>query len=131
MDDRGTLARSTMPELDPAIGDEDYCYLTTTGRVSGQPREIEIWFGLAGATLYMLSGGRERSNWVRNLVRTPEVRVRIREREFDGTARIVPEGEEDAAARRLLFDKYATRYSGDLSAWRRTALPVAVDLSLG
>ena len=44
--------------LPSRAADEDYCYLTTTGRVSGEPREIEIWFGLAGDTLYMLSGGR-------------------------------------------------------------------------
>lgn len=30
-----------MAKLDPALADEDYCYLTTTGRVSGLPREIE------------------------------------------------------------------------------------------
>jgi hypothetical protein len=33
------------------LADEDYCYLTTIGRVSGEPREIEIWFGLDGRTL--------------------------------------------------------------------------------
>jgi hypothetical protein len=54
---------------------ESFCYLTTTGRVSGEPREIEIWFGLEGETLYMLSGGRERSDWVKNLRREPAVRV--------------------------------------------------------
>jgi hypothetical protein len=25
-----------------SLADEDYCYLTTTGRVSGEPREIEV-----------------------------------------------------------------------------------------
>ena len=30
---------------------EEFCYLTTTGRVSGKPREIEIWFGMKGDTL--------------------------------------------------------------------------------
>ena len=116
------------PELE-GLADEDYCYLTTTGRISGEPREIEIWFGLAGSRLYMLSGGRDRSNWVRNLMRTPEVRVRIGDREFEGRARIVNDGNEDAAARRLLLDKYAPGYSGDLSAWGRDSLPVAVDLA--
>jgi deazaflavin-dependent oxidoreductase (nitroreductase family) len=115
-------------ELDPALADEDYCYLTTIGRVSGRRREIEIWFGLEGRTLYMLSGGRERSNWVRNLRRTPRVRVRIGERIFDGRGRIVKQAEEDARARRLLLDKYVPGYGGDLSEWGRTALPVAVDL---
>jgi deazaflavin-dependent oxidoreductase (nitroreductase family) len=113
-----------------ALGDEDYCYLTTTGRVSGEPREIEIWFGLRGSTLYMLSGGRDRSNWVRNLMRTPQVRVRIGDERFDGTARVVEQGDEDALARRLLLDKYAPGYSGDLTEWGRDSLPIAVDLAV-
>jgi deazaflavin-dependent oxidoreductase (nitroreductase family) len=108
--------------------DENYCYLTTIGRVSGEPREIEIWFGLEGSTLYMLSGGRERSDWVKNLRREPAVRVRIGERTFEGRARIVTDTEEDARARRLLLDKYSPRYGGDLSSWGREALPVAVDV---
>ena len=117
-----------MAVLDPGLAGEEYCYLTTTGRLSGLPREIEIWFGLAGTTLYMLSGRGERSNWVRNLRRTPEVRVRIGDRAFNGTARIVGEADEDALARRTLLEKYETRYTGDLSGWGRTALPVAVDI---
>ena len=59
------------------MSDEAYCYLTTRGRVSGEPREIEIWFALEGRTVYLLSGGRDRSNWVRNLQADPSVRVRI------------------------------------------------------
>jgi deazaflavin-dependent oxidoreductase (nitroreductase family) len=76
----------------------------------------------------MLSGGRERSNWVKNLTRDPEVRVRIRDQSLQGTARIVTDQEEDARARRLLLEKYTAGYSGDLSDWGETALPVAVDL---
>jgi deazaflavin-dependent oxidoreductase (nitroreductase family) len=119
-----------VPELtdDPLLAEEPYCYLTTTGRVSGEPREIEIWFGLEGSTLYMLSGGGDRSNWVRNLIKTPEVSVRIGDRTFAGRARIVDDVAEDARARELLLAKYSPGYGGDLSDWGRTALPVAVDL---
>jgi hypothetical protein len=35
---------------------------------------------------------------------------------------------EDERARSLVHDKYVTRYSGDLREWRRTALPVVVEL---
>lgn len=42
--------------FDVASADEDFCYLTTRGRVSGQPHEIEIWFAADGETLYMLAG---------------------------------------------------------------------------
>ncbi len=108
--------------------DAQYCYLTTTGRRSGRPHTIEIWFGLEGNTLYMLSGGRGRSDWVKNLVRNAEVSLRIGERTFEGRARLVTEPTEDTLARRLLVSKYAPTYSQDLTEWGRTSLPVAVDL---
>jgi deazaflavin-dependent oxidoreductase (nitroreductase family) len=112
------------------LAGHDYCYLTTTGRTSGQPREIEIWFGLSpqAGVLYMLSGGRERSDWVKNLQREPRVSVRVGGETSDGRARVVADPDEDALARRLLFEKYSPRYSGDLERWRGEALPVAVDL---
>jgi deazaflavin-dependent oxidoreductase (nitroreductase family) len=117
--------------LDPALANEQYCYLTTTGRVSGEPREIEIWFGIEDEIVYMLSGGRDRSNWVRNLIANPRVNVRIGDRILAGRARIVDDRDEGALARRLLFEKYSDGYSGDLSDWRDTALPIAVDLETG
>lgn len=107
----------------------DYCYLTTTGRKSGQPREIEIWFGTAGGRLYLLAGGGERAHWVRNLRAEPRVSVRVGERTYGARARVVEAGTgEDAEARRLLLEKYGPRYSGDLTNWGRTALPVALEL---
>jgi deazaflavin-dependent oxidoreductase (nitroreductase family) len=125
--------------LDPALADEDYCYLTTIGRVSRKPREIEIWFALRGGpagpapggegdTVYLLSGGGERSNWVKNLRRDARVSVRIAERAFPGRARVVADPAENARARELLVGKYAPRYSGSLDDWRQRALPVAIDL---
>ena len=115
---------------DASLGGEQFCYLTTTGRVTGRPHTIEIWFGLNERTLYMLSGNgpRQRADWVRNLMKTPAVSVRIGEREFAGVGRIVNDAQEDALARRLLLEKYEAGYSGDLSEWGETALPVAVDL---
>ena len=62
--------------FDLALAAEQYCYLTTTGRTSGEPREIEIWFGLDGESLYLMSGGRDRSHWVRNMRKEPAVTVR-------------------------------------------------------
>jgi deazaflavin-dependent oxidoreductase (nitroreductase family) len=123
-------------DLDPraaAVGEvaaaESFCYLTTTGRVSGRPHTIEIWFAVDGSTLYLLSGGAERSDWVRNLIRTPAVEVRIADRTFPGTARVVTDPAEDERARRLVHDKYQPGYRGDLTEWRQSSLPVAVDLT--
>jgi hypothetical protein len=76
----------------------------------------------------MLSGGRDRSDWVKNLLREPRVNVRLGHERSGGTARVVEEAGEQTHARGLLFDKYSRRYTGDLERWRDTALPVAVDL---
>ena len=116
------------PELD-ALGDQPYCQLTTIGRTSGLERTIEIWFAIRGPTLYMLSGGGIRAHWVRNLLREPAVRIRIGEAVIAGRARLVDGGPEEATARRLLLEKYQPAYAGDLTAWSRTSLPVAVDVT--
>ena len=110
-----------------------FCYLTTTGRVSRRPHTIEIWFALDDRTLYLLSGGGDRSDWVRNLQASPGVTIRIGRRdapELAGRARLLaPGSDEDELARRLVTDKYQPGYGGDLSGWRRSSLPVAVDLA--
>jgi deazaflavin-dependent oxidoreductase (nitroreductase family) len=116
--------------IDPQrFADDDFCYLTTTGRVTGRQHTIEIWFALNGRTLYMLAGGGTSSDWVKNLLRTPVVSVRLREVTFQGAGRVVESADEDALARRLVVDKYQPRDSDDLAEWGRTALPVAVDLA--
>ena len=112
-----------------SLSNEDYCYLTTKGRVSGRPHEIEIWFGVHGNTLYLLSGGGEGSDWVKNLLKESSVSVRIREHTFTGVARIVRVAEEDTRARYMLAEKYQEWKEGKtLSDWARTALPVAIDI---
>ena len=52
-------------------GDDDYCYLTTRGRVTGNDHEIEIWYARDGDTLYLLAGAGDASDWVRNLQADP------------------------------------------------------------
>lgn len=114
------------------LKNEDYCYLTTTGRVTGKPHEIEIWFSLNGDTLYLLSGGMDRSDWVKNLLKNPSVSVRIGRRTFQGAARLVTDETEEMKARNLHADKYnERRANGSLSKWARTALVVGIDVIPG
>jgi deazaflavin-dependent oxidoreductase (nitroreductase family) len=121
--------RPKTPTLQPGLAGEDFCYVTTTGRVSGRPHEIEIWFAAEESTLYLLSGGGGRSDWVKNMRTHPQVTVRISQSTFTGHARIVIDEQEDHLARRLLAAKYQRWREGrPLSDWARTALPVAIDL---
>jgi deazaflavin-dependent oxidoreductase (nitroreductase family) len=110
---------------------EAFCYLTTTGRVSGNPHTIEIWFALDpddATRLAMMAGGGRKSDWVRNLVQTPEVAIKLGDRIYPATARVVaPDEPEDALIRRLLVEKYRSP-SDPLDNWGRTALPVLFTL---
>ena len=117
------------PLLSRPKADEAYCYLTTTGRVTGKPHKIEIWFGLKDSSLYILSGRRDKSDWVRNLMKTPSITVRIAKQTFNATARLVTDKEEEMLARNMLADKYNERTAnGSLSTWAKSALVVGFDL---
>jgi deazaflavin-dependent oxidoreductase (nitroreductase family) len=102
------------------------CRLTTTGRSSGEPREIRIWFAADGDRLVLLAQDRDRAHWVRNVLGNPGVRVQIGRRRFEGRARVIDPAEaDDAAARERFAAKYGTKY---LAKFLREALPVAIDL---
>ena len=121
--------QENLTELLSKLANEEYCYLTTTGRVTGRPHEIEIWFGARESSLYLLSGGGRNSDWVKNLLRKPEVTVRIAKTVFRGTARLVTDQEEEMAARYMLAEKYQEwEQEHVLSEWARTALVVGIDL---
>jgi len=117
------------PLLSPLLAEEHYCYLTTTGRITGKPHEIEIWFSCKNDTLYLLSQGMDRSDWVKNLLKNPFVTVRVGKQTFHATARLVEDKEEELAARNLHADKYNERkVNGSLSGWAKSALVVGIDI---
>ena len=76
-----------------------YLYLTTTGRRTGLPREIEIWFTERDSRFYLIAEHGEAANWVRNLRANPRVRVRVADIQFTGTARLVDDEREPELAK--------------------------------
>lgn len=71
---------------------EPYLYLTTRGRRSGLPREIEIWFVFLADHYYVIAEY-PTSNWVQNIGANPEVRVRVANEELSGQARMITDSE--------------------------------------
>ena len=61
-----------------AHADVENCYLTTKGRRTGNPHEVEIWFGVVGDTAYLISGNGGTADWYRNSLANPDVTVRIK-----------------------------------------------------
>jgi deazaflavin-dependent oxidoreductase (nitroreductase family) len=93
---------STARESLQSVADEQVLYLTTIGRTTGLPREIEIWFVVCRERLYLFAETAEAAGWVKNISRNPKVTVRIGERQIDATARVL-----DRTADRTLWDQVA------------------------
>jgi deazaflavin-dependent oxidoreductase (nitroreductase family) len=80
-------------------GDAEFLYLTTTGRRSGQPREIEIWFTHLEGRYYLIAEHRDKANWVRNLRANPHVRAAGSN--IEATARVIDAQAEPALCRQI------------------------------
>ncbi|MBV8936331.1 MAG: nitroreductase family deazaflavin-dependent oxidoreductase [Alphaproteobacteria bacterium] len=71
------------------VAGERLLYLTTIGRRTGRPHEIEIWFVVCGGRFYLFAETGEAAGWVKNIRRNPEVSVRVGERQISATARVL------------------------------------------
>jgi len=86
-----------------------YLYLTTTGRRSGLPREIEIWFTRHDGRYCVISEHHKRAQWVQNLLANQAVRWRVADVTFTGRARVIAaaaEPELTEAVQALSRQKY-------------------------
>ncbi len=86
-----------------------YLYLTTRGRKSGRPHEIEIWFVAHEGRYYLVSEKRQYSDWVQNILQNAAVSFRVGETAYNGTGRVVSsdaEPELTADVSQLMEDKY-------------------------
>src|SRR5579864_4847573 len=67
---------------------EQYLYLTTRGRKTGLPREIEIWFTHREGRFYVIAEY-PTSRWVQNLRADHKTQVRVGGQSFTAHARFV------------------------------------------
>jgi deazaflavin-dependent oxidoreductase (nitroreductase family) len=65
-----------------------YLYLTTRGRKTGLPREIEIWFTTREGRYYVIAEYAT-SDWVENLRANPVAQVRLGSRKLLAQARFL------------------------------------------
>lgn len=106
---------------------DDFCYVTTTGRRSGRPHTIEIWFVAYDGAAYLFAQ-HHGSDWVRNLRAGPAVRLRLGDTEVPATATVVDDPADPRQhLRTVMADKYG-EYEDDGSPtdFSRTALLVEI-----
>ena len=78
-----------------------FLYLTTVGRRTGLPREIEIWFTERDGRYYVIAEHRERAQWVQNIQANPQVSIRAEDRVSPARARLVDPALEPDLARAI------------------------------
>ena len=74
--------------LAPVVG-RFVLLLTTTGRKSGRARVTPLAFDEFGGTYFVASARGPSSDWIRNILRNPNVHVRAGNRHFQGRAEVV------------------------------------------
>lgn len=89
-----------------AVAHLDVCRLITTGRLTGRPHDIEMWFGVMGETVCMIAESGLGADWYRNALADPTVKLRFGGRTATGVARAATEGEE----RRRVGEAMALKY---------------------
>ena len=99
----------TVPKWLTEHAELECCDVTTTGRRSGNPHEIEIWFGVVDDIMYLISGNGPKADWYRNALAHPHVLVRLAGQTHRGVARDVDDPDE----RRLVGDVMGAKYPWD------------------
>jgi deazaflavin-dependent oxidoreductase (nitroreductase family) len=79
--------------------------LAHIGRKTGKPYEVTIWFVLEGDKLYIGTANANRQ-WVRNVQKTPEIRLSMGGETFSGKARFLTNRAEHGRAMAAIRRKY-------------------------
>jgi deazaflavin-dependent oxidoreductase (nitroreductase family) len=79
--------------------------LTHYGRKTGKPYDVTIWFVLDGDKLYIGTANVNRQ-WVRNVQKTPQIKLSIAGESLDGTARFLADRMEHERAMAAIRRKY-------------------------
>jgi deazaflavin-dependent oxidoreductase (nitroreductase family) len=94
-----------------AVSDEAHLYLTTTGRRTGHPHTVELWFAVAQNCVFLSHEGRY-TDWMKNLRHDASVEFEVGHLTFQGRAAFVARPEDRNRGQAALYRKYY----GDASA---------------
>ena len=88
-----------------AVAGRQTLTLTHYGRKSGKPYDVTIWFVVDGDKVYIGTANVNRQ-WVRNLQKTPRIRLAVGGETFEGEARFLAERSEHERAMAAIRRKY-------------------------
>ncbi len=88
------------------LKNEKFVFLTTKGRRSGKEHVVELWFALSNGKIYLSHEGKH-TDWIKNLLKYSNVKMKIGKEDLTGEGKIAPMGSpEREAGMRALYGKY-------------------------
>lgn len=88
-----------------AVAGKQTLRLTHYGRTSGKPYQVTIWFVVDGDRVILGTANIDRQ-WVRNVRKTPSIKLLIADQTFDGEARFLDDRSEHEQAQAKIRRKY-------------------------
>lgn len=117
-------------KIEQALATERTIDITTTGRKTGQPRRIEIWFHNLDGAIYITGRPGRQRHWYANMVANPDFTFHLKQSvQADIPATATPiEGEADRRAVLSRILKKIDVEPGELDEWVQNSPLVEVTL---
>ena len=93
-------------DFEQALSNANQVDLTTVGRGSGEENSRPVWFVQEGETVYLLPVGGSDSQWYKNIVKTPDIRLGARGGEYSARGTPVT----DRAKVDEIVDRFRSKY---------------------
>src|SRR5947209_7498294 len=101
-------------EFNQALDDSREIELTVTGRTSGREISIPVWFVRDGEKLYLVPVKGSDSDWYKNILKTPTIRLAAEAAQLNATASPT----SDAANVEQVLDRFRAKYGArDVEAY--------------
>jgi deazaflavin-dependent oxidoreductase (nitroreductase family) len=104
----------TLTGFEAALDHANEIELTTTGRVTGKPISCPVWFVKRGGKLYLVPGDGTDSQWYKNLLKTPAVRLAARGAQYSAMATPITDAGMFAQILDYFRAKYGAQYVSSL-----------------
>lgn len=105
--------------------------ITTTGRKTGKPRRLEIWFHNLDGELFLTGSPGKKRDWLANLIANPKFTFHLKQSfRADIPANAIPIFDEPS--RRDIMAKVIEKLGGgrDLEAWVKDSPLVKIELDI-
>ncbi len=103
----------THTDFRTGLENDNLIEITVTGRTSGRPISLPIWFALDDDKLYLIPVKGSETDWYKNLRKTPTIRLQARGKTFTASPRLIT----DEAQIGTVLEKFRDKYGRNVKSY--------------